>query len=64
MRGELRPFLEETYAPSSLSACPWLDVGETARLWQNFIGQRDPRAWSRVWTVAMLIAFANRRSVA
>ena len=48
---------------TSLAACPWLDAGEVARLWRNYTTQNDPRAWSRVWTVAMLVAFANRRPV-
>lgn len=59
---ELRPFLEETFSPASLAACPWLDAAEVARLWQNYTTQKDPRAWSRVWTVAMLVAFGNRKS--
>lgn len=62
MLGELRPFLEHTFSPSSLAACPWLDAGEVARLWQNYTTQNDPRAWSRVWTVAMLVSFANRKA--
>jgi asparagine synthase (glutamine-hydrolysing) len=61
MRAELRPFLDETFSAASLAACPWLDAAEVARLWQNFTTRHDPRAWSRVWTVAMLVAFANRR---
>ncbi len=63
MRGELKPFLDETFSRSSLAACPWLDVNEAARLWQDYLAQRDPRAWSRVWSLAVLIAFANRKSV-
>ena len=62
MRAELRPFLEEIFSAGSLAACPWLEAGEAARLWQEFKARRDPRAWSRVWTLAMLIAFANRRN--
>jgi asparagine synthase (glutamine-hydrolysing) len=61
MQAELKPFLEETFSPASLSACPWLQAGEVARVWQEYKVQRDPRAWSRIWTLAVLIAFANRR---
>lgn len=64
MRTELKPFLEETFSPGSLSACPWLDAAGTARLWHDFQAGGDNRAWSRVWTLAMLIAFANRRAAA
>ena len=61
MRAELRPFLDETFSAASLAACPWLDAGEAGRLWSAYLAGHDPRAWSRVWTLAMLIAFANRR---
>jgi asparagine synthase (glutamine-hydrolysing) len=60
MRAELKPFLDETFSTASLASCPWLDAVATARLWQDYQGGSDTRAWSRVWTVAMLIAFANR----
>ncbi|HWA24087.1 MAG TPA: asparagine synthase (glutamine-hydrolyzing) [Lacunisphaera sp.] len=62
MLNELKPFLDETFSASSLAACPWLDATAAARLWQDYLVQRDPRAWSRVWTVAVLVAFANRKS--
>ena len=61
MLGELRPFLEETFSAHSLAACPWLEPAATVRVWADFKSQGDRRAWSRVWTIAVLIAFANRR---
>lgn len=61
MRTELRPFLEETFSAVSLAACPWLDAPAVTREWQRFHRESDPRDWSRVWTLAILIAFANRR---
>ncbi|MBL9216341.1 MAG: asparagine synthase (glutamine-hydrolyzing) [Opitutaceae bacterium] len=61
MLAELRPFLEDTFAPASLAACPWLEPAAVRGLWQAYTATRDPRAWSRVWTIAMLVAFANRR---
>jgi asparagine synthase (glutamine-hydrolysing) len=61
MHAELRPFLEETFSSNSLANCAWLEAGAISRLWQDFLAGRDPRAWSRVWTIAMLVAFANRR---
>ena len=63
MLGELRPFLEETFSSASLVSCPWLDPAATAQVWTDYKNRRDPRAWSRVWTIAVLIAFANRRAV-
>ncbi len=60
MRAELRPFLEECFSPAALARCPWLDAAAVARLWREFLHGHDPRAWSRVWTVAMLVAVAGR----
>jgi asparagine synthase (glutamine-hydrolysing) len=62
MRRELRPFLEATFARDSLEACPWLEPAAVSRLWNEFVGHRDDRAWSRVWSLAVLVNFANRRS--
>ena len=61
MLAELRPFLEETFSPPSLAACPWLEPAAAAQTWADYKTSGDPRAWSRVWTLAVLIAFANRR---
>ncbi len=61
MRGELRPFLEETFSGFSLAACPWLDSTAVASQWRRFQTDRDPNSWLRVWTLAVLIAFANRK---
>jgi asparagine synthase (glutamine-hydrolysing) len=60
MRQELRPFLAETFAPASLAACPWLRRESVERLWSEFIQRGETRAWSRVWSLAVLINFANR----
>jgi asparagine synthase (glutamine-hydrolysing) len=62
MLAELRPFLDENFSATSLAACPWLQADEAAQTWQEFKARRDPRAWSRVWTLAMLVAFANRKA--
>jgi asparagine synthase (glutamine-hydrolysing) len=61
MKVELRPFLEDTFSASSLSACSWLETATVMQSWQKFKTTEDTRSWSRVWTLAMLIAFANRR---
>lgn len=60
MRAELRPFLDETFSRASLARCPWLEPAEVQRIWAAYQTGADPRAWSRVWTLAMLVAFANR----
>lgn len=62
MRRELRPFLDATFAPDSLAACPWLDAAAARQQWLDFLAGSDSRAWSRVWSLAVLIAFANRTS--
>jgi asparagine synthase (glutamine-hydrolysing) len=61
MRQELRPFLDETFSTASLAACPWLEAAEVQQAWAGYKAGNDNRAWSRVWTLAVLIAFANRR---
>ena len=62
MQAELKPFLEETFSTASLGACPWLDTTAVQNEWRDFAHGRDPRNWTRVWTLAVLIAFANRPS--
>lgn len=60
MRAELRPFLEETFSAASLARCPWLDAAAVQSHWREFEAGRAPANWTRVWTIAMLIGFANR----
>lgn len=60
MRAELRPFLEETFSHAALADCPWLQSGAVTKLWRDFITGGDTRAWSRVWTLAMLINFTRQ----
>ena len=60
MKKELRPFLEDCFARGTIARCPWLDAEATGRLWREYQTGDDTHAWSRVWTVAILIAFANR----
>ena len=64
MRAELKPQLEDIFSPTSLAACPWLEAGAVSRIWREFLTGQDSRAWSRVWTLAMLVAFAQRRPAA
>jgi asparagine synthase (glutamine-hydrolysing) len=61
MLAELRPFLDETFSTASLGACPWLEPAAVQQLWTDYKTGGDTRAWSRVWTLAVLIAFANRK---
>jgi len=59
MRGPLKPFLDETFSRQSLDACPWLDASAVENLWRDYLQSADWRNWSRIWSLAMLIAFVN-----
>lgn len=60
MRRELRPFLDDAFSPGALAACPWLSAAAAQQLWADFLRHNDNRAWSRVWSLAVLIHFARR----
>ncbi len=64
MRRELKPFLEDTFAAASIGRTGLLDVGAVSAFWHGFLAGSDEREWSRVWSLAVLIAFLNRRSAA
>jgi glycosyltransferase involved in cell wall biosynthesis len=61
MRQELRPFLEETFSDSSLAKTKFLERGPVQSSWRTFLDSSDTRHWSRVWSLAVLVAFVNRR---
>ena len=61
MRQELRPFLEHTFSDSSLAKTNLLERGPVQASWHTFLESSDTRHWSRVWSLAVLIAFVNRR---
>ncbi len=64
MRRELRPFLDETFSDAALDRCPWLDRAAAQQIWRDYLHGHDSRAWSRVWTIAILISFAGRKNPA
>ncbi|HXA13715.1 MAG TPA: asparagine synthase (glutamine-hydrolyzing) [Opitutaceae bacterium] len=61
MRRELRPFLDETFSTASLARSNLFATGTAQDLWKNFLTGTDTREWSRVWSLAVLVTFANRR---
>ena len=61
MRRELKPFLEATFAPDSVRGTGLLDPPTVQAFWQGFLAGHDDREWSRVWGLAVAIAFINRR---
>ena len=60
MRGPLKPFLEETFSTSSVERIGFLNTTTVQALWQKFLRENDSRAWSRLWSLAILIAFLTR----
>ena len=61
MRRELKPFLEDTFATDSIERTGLLEPIAVRSFWSNFLAGNDGREWSRVWSLAILIAFINRR---
>lgn len=61
MRRDLRPFLEETFSDASLERARFFDRATVQASWHTFLHRSDPRHWSRVWSLAVAIAFVNRR---
>ena len=61
MRGELRPFLEETFSEASIGRSGLFSAPDVRRLWSDFAASRQHAQWSRVWALAILVAFVNRR---
>lgn len=64
MRGPLRPFLDHTFSTNSIERSGFFTTSAVQARWQGFLRQNDPREWSRIWSLAVLIAFLNRRSLA
>lgn len=61
MKRELKPFLDATFAADSIGQSGLFNPDPTAAFWQDFVKGSDDRGWSRVWSLAVLIDFANRR---
>jgi asparagine synthase (glutamine-hydrolysing) len=61
MRKELLPFLQDTFAPASVARSGLFSAGPARALWGGFLSGGDDREWSRVWSLAVLIAFVNLR---
>ena len=61
MRGDLRPFLEDTFSPESIGRSGFFSRENVRAAWTSFAAGGEDREWSRVWSLAVLIAFVNRR---
>jgi len=64
MRGELKPFLDETFCDASVGRSGLFQRSAVQSLWRGFLLHEDAREWSRVWSLAVLIAFTQRRGPA
>ena len=62
MRRELKPFLEDTFSNESLDRSGLFARAAVQETWRRFLSGNDTREWSRVWSLAMLVAFTNRRT--
>jgi asparagine synthase (glutamine-hydrolysing) len=60
MRKDLRPFLEDTFSASSIGRSGLFAVAPVQASWARFASGGENREWSRVWSLAVLIAFVNR----
>jgi asparagine synthase (glutamine-hydrolysing) len=60
MKRELRTFLDDTFAEASLRRCGLFDPAAVQTAWETFLRSDDTREWSRLWSLAVLVAFANR----
>ncbi len=63
MRGPLKPFLDQTFSTSSVERSGFFQSAGVQARWTAFVAGDDPREWSRIWSLAMLIAFLNRKPV-
>ena len=61
MRNDLRPFLEDTFSPESAGQSGLFSTDQVRALWTSFAAGGGDRDWSRVWSLAVLISFVNRR---
>ena len=60
MRGPLKPFLEDTFSTASVGRSGLFDPAAVQSHWRRFLDGNDTREWSRVWSLAILVAFINR----
>lgn len=64
MRKDLRPFIEDTFSSASIGQSGLFVPRHIQGQWKEFLTGSDDREWSRVWSLAVLIAFVNRRQTA
>jgi asparagine synthase (glutamine-hydrolysing) len=60
MRGDLKPFIDDMFSSASVSRSGLFAVDRVQAIWKEFVSSGDNRQWSRIWSLAVLIAFVNR----
>ncbi len=60
MRGPLRAFLEDLFSTQSIGRSGFFEAQTVQHHWRGFLAGGDAAGWSRVWSLAILIAFINR----
>jgi len=60
MRRDLQPFLGDTFSEASIARNGLLDVTTVREFWTRYLTGHDDHEWSRVWSLAILVAFLNR----
>jgi asparagine synthase (glutamine-hydrolysing) len=60
MKGELKPFLDDTFSGETLSRSGLFNTPSVAQKWKHFLSHNDSREWSRLWSLAILIRFVTR----
>lgn len=61
MHRELSPFLADTFSAETVRHSGLFNDDAVQDLWRAFRSRDDDRQWSRVWSLAVMISFANRR---
>lgn len=61
IRGELRPFIEETFSRASVERSGLFSAEAAQALWSGYLAGTDNHKWSQPWNLAVLVNFVNRR---
>ncbi len=61
MRGPLKSFLEETLSIETIRNTGYLNPQGVSNFWSDFRDGAKNKNWSRVWSLAVLVAFLNRK---
>jgi asparagine synthase (glutamine-hydrolysing) len=60
LRGPLRPFMENALGSAEVGRSGLFDPYEAGKIWRAYRDGSDDRAWSRVWSLAVLVTLVNR----